>query len=179
VKDNCPGSENEGIKPGAQETEMKKNTEKEGLIKGIFMAYAILVLHVILLMGLGFLVFFFRGAIVYMGWILAGGLAAIAASAWYFYRRMKREGKTLKEMLKTPLLNGRSVEVSIFGGLASLKIGRPGDPPLLGSAGNGDRPLLEDPSKPGIRELRELVKMLEDGLISIEEYNQAKQRLFK
>ncbi len=148
-------------------------------MKGIFMAYAILVLHVVLLMGLGFLVFFFRGVIVYMGWILVGGIGAIAGSAYYFYRRMKREGKTLKEMLKTPLLNGRSVEVSIFGGLASLKIGRPGDRPLLENSGVENSRLLEDPSTTGIRELRELVKMLEDGLISLEEYNQAKQRLFK
>jgi hypothetical protein len=157
---------------------MKKSNEKEGLMKGIFMAHAILVLHVLLLVGLGFLVFFFRGVIVYMGWILVGGIAAIAGSTYYFYRRMKREGKTLKEMLKTPLLNGRSVEVSILGGLASLKIGRPGDPSLPGNAGDNYR-LLEDPSKTGVRELRELVKMLEDGLISLEEYNQAKQRLFK
>jgi hypothetical protein len=158
---------------------MKKNNPKEGLMKGIFMAYAILVLHIILLMGLGFLVFFFRGVIVYMGWILLAGLAAVAGSVYYFYRRMKQEGKTLKEMLKTPLLNGRSVEVSIFGGLASLKIGRPGNPPLLGNAGTDNLLLLEDPSESGIRELRELVKMFEDGLISLEEYNQAKKRLFK
>lgn len=158
---------------------MKKNNPKEGLMKGIFMAYAILVLHVILLMGLGFLVFFFRGVIVYMGWILLAGLAAVVGSAYYFYRRMKQEGKTLKEMLKTPLLNGRSVEVSVFGGLASLKIGMPGNPPLIGNAGTDNLRLLEDPSESGIRELRELVKLFEDGLISLEEYNKAKQRLLK
>jgi hypothetical protein len=162
----------------AQDKPMKKSNEKESMIKGIFLAYAILVLHVVLLMGLGFLVFFFRGIIVYMGWILAGGFIGIAGSAYYFYRKMKREAKTLKEMIRTPLLNGRSVEVSIFGGLASLKIGKPGLPSLPGDDADSIR-LLEDPSGGSLRDLQEMVRLFEKGLISLDEYNQAKKRLLK
>ena len=157
---------------------MNKSNEKESMIKGIFMAYAILLLHVVLLIGLGFLVFFFRGVIVYMGWILAGGLVGIVGSAYYFYKKMKREGKTLKEMIHTSLLNGRSVEVSIFGGLASLKIGKPGPPSLPGNDADSIR-LLEDPSGGSLRDLQELVRLFENGLISLDEYNQAKKRLLK
>jgi uncharacterized membrane protein YqjE len=45
---------------------IRKKKEGDGLMKSVMMAYLILVLHVVLLMGLGVLVFFFRGIVHYM-----------------------------------------------------------------------------------------------------------------
>jgi hypothetical protein len=157
----------------------KKNNEKEGLFKGVFLAYAILILHVILIAGLGLLVFFFSGMVHYMGWILLAGIVIFAGSAYYFYRRMKEEGKNLKEMIKMPLLNGRSVEVSVMGGLASFKIGKPDGESLQGIEGAHPYPLLEDQATVHIRELKELVRLLEGGLITRDEYDKAKEQLLK
>ena len=62
----------------------KKDNEKEGLFKGVFMAYTILILHVVLAAGLGLLVFFFSGMVQYMGWIFLTGLLILAASGFIF-----------------------------------------------------------------------------------------------
>ena len=87
------------------------------------MAYMVLVLHLLLIAGLGLLVLFFRGVMQYMIWIFLGGAAAIIVSGYHFYIRMKQEGKNLREMMYSPLFHGRAVEVSILGGMATFKIG--------------------------------------------------------
>lgn len=159
-----------------------KKNEKEGLFKGVMMAYTVLVLHVLLIGGLGLLVFFLRGLVQYMVWIFAGGLVMISASAYYFYRRMKQEGKNLKEMIRAPLLAGKSVEVSLLGGMASFKVGPadgPNGSPQLENSNGDTYPLLEDPAATEIRELKELARLYGDGLITREEYAKAKQQLLK
>ncbi len=157
----------------------KEKKDSNGLFKSILMAYIILVLHVFLIAGLGILVLFFHGIVNYMIWIFLVGSAAILASGYYFYRRMKAEGKTLREMLSSPLLRGRAVEISFLGGLASFKIGRPGDMPALGSDFLKQFPQLEDPDSIRIRELTELARLLEKDLITRDEYDKAKQQIFK
>jgi len=142
------------------------------------LAYMVLVLHVLLMIGLGLMVIFFRGVAQYMLWIFLLGTLAIITSGFYFYRRMKAEGKTLKQMLSSPILNGRPVEVSLLGGLASFRIGMPGNARELESRVANPTQQLEDPETVRIRELTQLARMLEKNLITREEYNQAKKSLF-
>ncbi|NQT69340.1 MAG: hypothetical protein HQ552_07135 [Desulfobacteraceae bacterium] len=144
------------------------------------MAYFILVLHVLLIAGLVMLVIFFRGIINYMLWIFIGGAAVILASGYHFYKRLQKDGKTLQEMMSSSRLGSRPIEVSFLGGIASFKIGRPGSTPALSSDATG-QPLqqLEDPATVRIRELTELVRLLEDNLITLDEYNKVKQQILK
>jgi hypothetical protein len=148
--------------------------------KSVLLAYFILVLHVLLIAGLVLMVIFFRGMIHYMIWIFLGGTAAILASGYHFYRRMKRDGKTLREILSSPRLSGRTVEVSLLGGLASFKVGKSDKTPALSSDSTGQyRPQLEDPKAIRLRELTELVRLLENNMITLDEYNKAKKQIFK
>jgi hypothetical protein len=149
----------------------------EGLFKSVMLAYMVLVLHVLLMVVLGLMVIFFRGVVQYMFWIFIAGALAIIISGYYFYRRMKAEGKTLKQMLSSPVLNGRPVEVSFLGGLASFRVGAPGHAPQIESGTANPTQQLEDPETIRIRELTELARMLEKNLITREEYNQAKHAL--
>ena len=144
------------------------------------MAYFILVLHVLLIVGLVMLVIFFRGIVNYMIWIFIGGSAVILASGYHFYKRLQKDGKTLQEMMSSSRLGSRPIEVSFLGGIASFKIGRPGSTPALSSEAAG-QPLqqLEDPATVRIRELTELVRLLEDNLITLDEYNKIKQQILK
>jgi hypothetical protein len=151
----------------------------EGLFKSVMLAYMVLVLHVLLMVVLGLMVIFFRGVVQYMLWIFIAGALAIIMSAYYFYRRMKAEGKTLKQMLSSPMLNGRPVEVSFLGGLASFRVGAPGHAQQLESRMVDPTYQLEDPETARIRELTELARMLEKDLITREEYNRAKKTLLK
>ncbi|MFH2100240.1 MAG: hypothetical protein ABIJ95_12065 [Pseudomonadota bacterium] len=145
----------------------------EGVLRSVFLAYLVLVLHLTLVLGLGLMMLFFHGVILYLPWIFAGGSALLILSAYGLYKKAQREGKTLGQILKDPLLAGRPVEVSILGGLAALRIGRPerlGEIPGPMSAGR-----LEDPWAARARELAELTRLLDQDLISPEEYKKARQ----
>jgi predicted membrane metal-binding protein len=157
-----------------------KKKEGDGLFKGVLLAYFILALHVLLIAGVAVLVLFFRGVVNYMLWIFLGGIALIGWAVFYFFRRMRAEGRSLREMLKNPIFSGRSVEVSILGGMATLKLGRPSRMPAIDHEAAGDIPRLEGPEIPRRREvseLAELARLLEKDLITVEEFNKAKQNL--
>lgn len=156
---------------------LNKQKEDGGLVKSVLMAYLILMLHVLLVACLALLILFFRGVVNYMIWIFLGGLLIILFSAWHFYRRMKEEGKTLREILKNPVFEGREVEISLLGGLASLRVGKPDQLSLEDLSWKNKQ--LEDPETIRIRELNELVRLFENNLITLEEYNQAKKQIFK
>jgi predicted membrane metal-binding protein len=155
--------------------------ESDGLVKSVLLAYFILALHVLLIAGLAILVLFFRGVVNYMLWILIGGIALVAFSLFYFFRRMRAEGRSLREVLKNPIFSGRSVEVSLLGGMATVKLGQPtGQRPALESSSAIDIPRLEEPETARnreISELAELARLLEKDLITIDEFNKAKRRL--
>ncbi|QTA90229.1 SHOCT domain-containing protein [Desulfonema magnum] len=158
----------------------KNKKEETGLFKGVLMAYSILILHVLLMAGVGCLVLFFRGVTEYMAWILAGSLALVIFSGYFFYRRMKLQGQSLKDTLNSSTFSGRPVEISLLGGFASVKIGSPDNTtPALGIGNTFEHiPRLEDPTTVRIRELKELARLLEDNLITLDEYNRTKQELF-
>ena len=154
--------------------------EKESRhFKSVMMAYFILVLHVVLVAGLVMMVIFFRGIINYMTWIFLGGLIAIIASGYHFYKRMKMEGKTLREILNSRRFGGRTVEVNLLGGLASFKISGSNDPAALDTASSGQFKQLEDPDVIHNREFSELVRLLENNLITLDEYNRFKEQILK
>jgi len=154
---------------------LKSKNESEGLFKGIMLAYMLLALHVVLIVMLGFLVLFFGGVVRYMPLIFFGGTALISMSAWLFYRKMKREGRSLKEMLRSSTFQGRAVEISLLGGMASLKVGSPGSAPAIDAPASSRQ--LEDPMTVKIKELSELARLLEDDLITQDEFELAKGRL--
>jgi hypothetical protein len=151
----------------------------DGLFKSVMLAYMVLVLHVVLMLGLGLLVIFFRGVIQYMLWIFLFGAVAVVVSGLYFYRRMKAEGKTLKQTLSSPMFAGRPVEVSLLGGMASFRVGRPGPASALETRQVGPTHQLEDFKTSQLRDLTQLARLLEDDLITRDEYDEAKKNLFK
>jgi len=153
--------------------------DKEGLIGRVLLAYFILILHVLLLAGIVLLVLFLRGVTQYTLWIFLAGTAAILISGYLFYRRMKTEGRTLKETLNSPMFGGRAVEVSLLGGLASFRFGRSENPPAIDYDAPPVIPRLEDQNSIRVREISELARLYEKNLITLEEYNKAKHQVFK
>jgi len=158
--------------------QLKDKNNREGVLKSVFTAYFILVFHIFLIAGLGILVLFFRGVVSYMLWIFLGGTGAIILMGYLMRKRMKKEGKSLNEMLSLPMFKGKSIEVSVLGGLASLKIDNSGNGKEIDTQILNTRSLLEDPETVHIRELTTLVHMLDKNLITIDEYNKAKQKIF-
>lgn len=157
-----------------------KKREDDGLVRSVLLAYFILALHVLLIAAVAILVLFFRGVVNYMLWIFLGGIALIGFSGFYFIRRMRAEGRSLGEMLRNPMFNGRSVEVSLLGGMATVKLGQSSPSPAIGQNAAIDMPRLEDPDasrRREVTELSELARMLEKDLITVDEFNKAKRQL--
>jgi hypothetical protein len=155
----------------------KKNKANDGIFTSILFAHLILILHLVFFAGLGLLVVFLNGMMQYMLWIFLGGMALIALSAYLFYRRLRKEGKSLGETLRSPDFRGRQVEVSLLGGMATLKLDSPNDKKAI-EAGTIEPPLqLEDTEMARIREINALARLLEKELITLDEFNSAKQRL--
>ncbi len=149
----------------------------QGLYKGVTIAYLILILHVLLIAITGLLVIFFGGLVQYAGWIFIGFSAVLTLSAFIFYRRMKRQGRQLKDILNTSAFRGRNVEISFLGGLASFRVGDSGRPPALDTDHVDPPRQLEDAETMQMRQLSELVKLYEDNLITTEEFNMLKGRI--
>jgi len=161
-------------------SKQKKKTS-DGIVKSIMAAHVILFLHLILFAAFGLLVVFLGGMMQYLGWVLLGGLGIIGLSAYWFIRRLRREGKSLKETLRSPIFRDRNVEVSLLGGMATLKVDqRRGRSENTIDVGPHQPPLqLEDPETARIREINDLARLLEKELITRDEFNKAKQRLLR
>ncbi|MBW1676401.1 MAG: hypothetical protein JRJ79_07320 [Deltaproteobacteria bacterium] len=150
---------------------------QESPFRGVLLAYFILIFHVLLIVGLGTLTIFFKTVINYLPWILAGvGVLIIGSWGlwWYF---IKRRGKKLTDALKDPVFQGRTVEVTLFGGLASLKLGQPQGPLTIDYSASEAPKQLVDPAILRVEELNKLANLLKEDLITTDEFLKAKKNL--
>ncbi len=152
---------------------MEDSTNESSVAKNIFVGYFILILHVLLLGFLGLFIVFFRGVVVYMPWILGGGLTLMLLSGVWFYRRMKRGQTNLRETIKDAVPKNRPVEISLLGGLASMRLGSVGG--SNGSYGAQPPLQLEDGETSRLRSLDRLMEMYNKDLITKEEFALLKQ----
>ncbi len=155
----------------------KTKNNSDGLFKSIFIAHLILFLHLFLFAALGLLVVFLNGMMQYMFWILLVGMGSVGLSAYLLFRRLRKEGKTLGETLRSPVFQGRAVEVSLLGGMATLKLDKPHSSESLEIGGRQPPLQIEDPETARIREINALAQLLEKELITPDEFTKAKQRL--
>ncbi|PLX82447.1 MAG: hypothetical protein C0616_02205 [Desulfuromonas sp.] len=102
-------------------------SESEGrsLFGSIFFTHLVLVLHALVIVLLALLVVFFRGVVEYMAWIVGGGFAIFILIGILIWLRIRRSRREISELLQSPLLQDRSVELKFLGGLASVKLGEP------------------------------------------------------
>ncbi len=149
----------------------------DGFLKPVFAAYLVLLLHLLMIVGMGLMVIFFSGIVAYLSWIFLGGVLAIGASGYFFFRRMRTEGRNLRDMMNASPFAGQRLEIEFLGGLASVKIGPASNAkavaPLTGRAVYQ----LEDPAVVRVRELGELARLLESGLISRAEFTRLKAEI--
>lgn len=154
--------------------------QDENIASGLFLTMAILVFHVVLLAAICLLVLFFHIIVNYLFWILAGACVLAVGGGYLFIRYLRGAGgEALRGVLSMPEFKGRSLEVNFLGGLASLKIGKSDEPAQ--QLPDHTIPLdrrIEDENIMRTRELLTLARLLEQKLISAEEYQQAQKELF-
>lgn len=159
---------------------MKLNNEQnKGTFNGVFLGYFVLLLHVLLILGLGVAVVLIKGIYDFRWIIFIGGLVLVFGSGYIFYRKLKESNRSLREAMNDPAFRDRTLEISLFGGMASVKLGHVNEQPQLIHAEevNEVRQLEAPPSH--VQELSQLAGMLENDLITREEFNRLKNEMIE
>jgi len=157
------------------------NKDKDGALKGIFNAYLILILHIFLIAGIGFIVLFFKGFIEYLPWIFTGYAVFFIFIGYLLYIRVKNASNSLNNLMMLPAFQGRSVEIKLLGGLVSIKSDQTSGQKnivALDMHKQSETLLLENPDNNYIKQLTYIAEMLEKNLITRDEYDHAKKQLF-
>ncbi|MBU8850192.1 MAG: SHOCT domain-containing protein [Desulfobacterales bacterium] len=159
-----------------------KNKDKDGLFKNIFIAYFILLAHVILLAGIGVTVVLFKGVYHYLPWIMGCIGILVLAIAWIFYRRMSERSSEIKDILSMPEFRDRTVEVRLLGGVASFKITAKENQQVFidhNPSTLSRRLLIESDINKIEREIFKLTALFEKDLITREEFDKARQNIIQ
>lgn len=156
-----------------------KEEPNRSMFSSVVVIALILLFHVVLIIGLISSVILFKGIYDLRWWILGVGLLLIGASCYVFYRRAKAGKRRLRDIMNDPAFQNRSVEISLMGGMATLRVGhldsQHQQPRMIDVNPNDDIKQLPAPSSHQIAELTELSRMFEQGLITKEEFMRLKQ----
>lgn len=157
---------------------MGLNSEQNnGIFRSVLFGYLVLLLHVLLILGLGLAVVLIKGIYDFRWVIFIGGLLVLGGSAYFVFLRLQDIKQGLRDAMNDPALRDRNLEISLFGGMASFKLGQTGDPTkLIETDPSGAVPQLEPP-RDQVKQLADLARLLEEGLISRDEFERLKQEL--
>lgn len=153
------------------------NEENKSIFSGVMVGYTILVLHILLMIGLGIAVVLIKGIYDFRWLIFIAGIALIGFSGYYFYRRMKESNRRISDLMSDPALANRTLEISLLGGMATVRLGHKDDNIRLIEADDTVPKQLEAPLSAHVRELSELSRMLEEGLITRDEFLKLKKEI--
>ena len=159
-----------------------KNKDKNGLFKSIFIAYFILLAHVILLAGVGVTIILFKGVYHYLPWVMGSIGILVLAIAWIFYQRMSKRSSEIKDILSMPEFRDRSVEIRLLGGVASFKITAKENQQTLidhHPSSFSNRLLIENDVNTIEQKIFKLTALFEKDLITREEFEKARQNLIQ
>ena len=156
---------------------MDWKSESNSIYRNILTAFLILIMHVLLVGGIGVLILFFYGIINHMVWVMLG-ISCLSAGGYWFYKRIRSDVRELKNIAGDSF-RGRDFEVSFLGGAATFKVSDKRD-----AQGNGsislERPRqLTGPGSEDVKALSELAQLYEKRLITLDEYNRAKRKILK
>ena len=152
------------------------NQQSEHTIyKNILAAFLILLIHVLLVGGIGVLILFFYGIVNHLIWVILG-ISCISGGGAWLYHRLKSDVKAIRNITGESL-KGRTIEASFLGGVANFKIsdsGSAGDRRQITSTRTRQ---LSAPDADAMDSLADLARLYEKNLISRDEYERAKKKI--
>lgn len=152
--------------------------KNDGVAGSVFLAYSILLVHIGIVALLGLLVILFGGIANYFFWIIFGGAAMVLGAAYFFLKKMKSEQEAIRRLMQLPEFRGKNIEISFLGGAASVKVGTPNANTIeMKTIDTATTPLLETDARSRIKDLGELSRLYENGMITAEEYERLKKAL--
>ena len=158
---------------------MKLNDEQnKSVFNGVIIGYLVLLLHVLLIIGLGITVVVVKGIYDFRWLIIIAGIALIGGSGYYFYRYFKAHKQKIHDLMSNPAFNDRTLEISFMGGMATMKLGPKDDNiQLIQAHSETEIKQLESPESTQLKELTKLNQMLNDELITREEFLHLKKKI--
>ena len=158
---------------------MTLKKDKQTVLKSIFTAYFILLLHVVLLAGVGLSVLLFKGFYHYLPWIVGGSSILVLMIAWAIYRKIAANSGQIRDILSYPEFKNRTIEIKLLGGLASFTVKDKKQTPLLSVQDNDldHNNLLESSIGKTERKMAELIALYEKKLITKDDFESAKQKI--
>lgn len=161
-----------------------KNTDNDGVFKNIFIAYFILLFHVVLLAGIAVFVVLIKGFFQYLPWIMAGAAILVALCVWIIFRQMRKNAARIQDILSNEQLRNRNVEISFMGGLAAFKIQTKEDAGRLLTYPGPDKPppetrLIETDTDRTEKKMNHLDALYDKELITKEEFDKARQSIIQ
>ncbi|NOY69332.1 MAG: SoxR reducing system RseC family protein [Deltaproteobacteria bacterium] len=99
-----------------------RRLEDGNIIKSVFLAYFIIGFHIVFLGCIGVMFLFFNTLAHYFMWILLLSALTLTGSGFFLLRYMHKQRLFLLKLLSLPEFKGRSLEINLLGGLASVKI---------------------------------------------------------
>ena len=188
----------------SKQGETGRSDDHMGLGVSLSMYYGFMLLLISIPVILLFVVLFIRAVFDYRFYIFSGGLILAGLGIFFLYRYRKRfkkkifdESGEFMEAVRSAAAEGQTVQISILGGLMNVTYsgGNGNANPALGWEGGAAKALPAPDSigrKNGThasdtidlgfslsRELESLHRLKEQGVLSEEEYESAKQRLLK
>ncbi|MCP4670084.1 MAG: SHOCT domain-containing protein [Desulfobacula sp.] len=156
-----------------------KNLNKSGLFKSIFTAYCILLLHVVLLAGIGVTIILFKGLYQYLPWVMGGIALLVMAISGFLYQRMKNSSAQIKDILAMPQFHGRTVEIKLLGGIASFKIAPDTHKQTLIDNNSSNTLMIENDINKTEQQILRLTTLFKKDIISKKEFDKAKQDIIQ
>ena len=158
---------------------MKLNDEQnKSVFNGVILGYLVLLLHVLLIIGLGITVVIVKGIYDFRWLIIIAGIGLVGGSGYYFYHYFKAHKQKINDLMSNPTFNDRTLEISLLGGMATVRLGHKDDNIQLIQAHSGTEiKQLESSESNQIKELTKLNQMLNDDLITREEFLRLKQNI--
>ena len=152
------------------------NEQNKSFFSGVALGYLVLVLHILLMVGLGATVVLIKGIYDFRWLIFIAGIVLLGGSAYYFYRYFQEHKQRIKDMMADPAFSDRTLEISLMGGMATVKLGhREDNLKLIQADDSAEVKQLEAPKSTQLKELTELTRMYEDELITREEFLKLKK----
>ncbi|MHC1729831.1 MAG: hypothetical protein AB9866_28155 [Syntrophobacteraceae bacterium] len=115
-----------------QENEKAQEKKESSIGQGIYYLYMIIGLQLLFVFGILGVIMFIGKVISTPGWVFLLIFLLFAGSLVYIYRKAKKKFRQLKESLNNADLSNKNYEISIMGGMLTMRIEQnPNAPKLL------------------------------------------------
>jgi len=156
-----------------------KNSNSTGLFRSIFTAYFILLLHVVLLAGIGVTIILFKGLYQYLPWVMGGIAVLVMAISWLLYQRIKNNSAQIKDILAMPQFQDRTVEIKLLGGIATFKITPGTNQHTLIENNYSNTLMIENDIEKTEQKILKLTALYKKDIITRDEFEKAKQDIIQ